>query len=660
MAILSNDKRDVSVSNDFKTSEFKIQASAKAFEILSSNIYTNKVRAVIREYNCNAYDAHVATGTEQTWDVHLPTILEPYFSVRDYGTGLSDESVREIFTTYFHSTKTNSNDFVGALGLGSKSAFSLVDSFTVVSYYNGTKSDYCCYKDTNGEPQISLLASCDTEEPNGLQVSMSVDGRQEEFEDEAVDVFKYFDELPNINDREVVDQILEAKERYKFVCREGSFNTGYGNLYARMGNVAYKIPGEYQSDLSGFINFNIGDLSFNAGREELSMDDSTKTLLKSRIQQVQTNLAQAVYDRLNAEQCKFARAKQKAEVYSGSMRSVLRSSTLDFDKFDLPSIKDGDERITSYKRGTWHRDSPDIESLVRLPLVNSNTSNWKIRYFLHKDRMKTRIMEWMRNQRGSQIVLLKQEQIDLFGIPADLIEDLDEVVPKSSNSYGGSSPTRSKVAEWNGKTTGWRVKANECWDDVEIDNDGSERVYVEINRYESQDYNMDSFKNIMDSLDHLVIGFGRKIYGLKTAFLKTKAFKQGNWISLREYITRESAKLPDITVIEFNSRSHDGPYQSLFKKLSEGLDNDILKQYNDTIEAAADQHSDRFAYNTLNLVGKIKCEDRLQNLADEFVAKYPVVELLHWNGSHASDSQIDILINHIKEKENEFTVTSTS
>ena len=452
MAILSDNKHDVSVSNDFKTSGFKIQASAKAFEILSSNIYTNKVRAVIREYNCNAYDAHVDAGTERTWDVHLPTHLECYFSVRDYGTGLSDESVREIFTTYFHSTKTNSNNFVGALGLGSKSAFSLVDSFTVVSYYNGVKSDYSCYKDQTGEPQVALLTSSETDQPNGLEVSMSVDGRQDDFEYEAVNVFKYFDVLPNINDKEVVKNILKAKEDYKFVCDEGSFNTGYGSLYARMGNVSYKIPNEYKSDLSGFINFEIGDLSFNAGREELSMDDSTKTLLKSRIQQVTDSLAFVVHDKIEAEQCKFTRAKKKAEVYSGSMRSVLRSSTLDFGKFELPSIKDGDERITSYKRGTWHRDSPDIESLVRLPLVNSN--DWKIRYFLHKDRMKTRIMEWMRNQRGSQIVLLKQEQIDLFGIPADLIEDLDEVVPKSSNSYGGSSPTRSKVTEWNGKTTG--------------------------------------------------------------------------------------------------------------------------------------------------------------------------------------------------------------
>ena len=655
MAILSNDKRDVQINGDFKTSGFKIQASAKAFEILSSNIYTNKVRAVVREYNCNAYDAHVAAGNGEPWDVHLPTRLEPHFSVRDYGTGLSDEQVREIFTTYFHSTKTGSNDFVGALGLGSKSAFSLVDSFSVVSYYNGIKNDYSCYKDEHGEPQVALLCSNDTDEPNGIEVSMTVNGREDDFEDEAVNVFKYFDVLPNINDKDVVKQIISAKEDYKFVCDEGSFNTGYGSLYARMGNVAYKIPTEYRSDLSGFINFDIGDLSFNAGREELSMDDSTKKLLKSRIQKVTNNLSQVVYDKLDAEQCVFAKAKRKAEVYSGSMRNVLRSSTLDFDKFNLPSIKDGDERITSYKRGTWHRDSPDIESLTRLPLVNSN--DWDIRYFLHKDRMKTRIMQWMRNQRGLQIVLLKQEQIDLFGIPADLIEDLEEVVPKSSNSYGGSTPTRSKVAEWNGKTTGWRVKANECWDDVEIDNDGSERVYVEINRYESQSYDMDQFKNILDSLDHLILGFGRHIYGLKTAFLKTKAFKQGNWISLGEYIYRESAKLPDIEVIE--NEKNQNPYQQLFRKLGEKFDNEIVKDYNDTVKLAEREHSNQFAYNALGLGNKIKSEDKLQKIADKFIAEYPVVELLHWDGSHASDRQIEVLINHIKEKSNEFTNAST-
>ena len=645
MAILSNDKRDVSISNDFKTSGFKIQASAKAFEILSSNIYTHKVRAVIREYNCNAYDAHIDAGNSEPWDVHLPTILEPFFSVRDYGTGLSDQQLREIFTTYFHSTKTGSNDFVGALGLGSKSAFSIVDSFTVVSYYKGTKNDYSCYKDEYGEPQVALLTSCDTDEHDGLEVSMSVDGRQDDFEEEAVNVFKFFDKLPNINDKEVVKQILTHKDNYKFVCDEGSFNTGYGHLYARMGNVAYRVPSEYKSDLSGFINFEIGELSFNAGREELSLDDSTKQILKSRIQQVTDSLAKVVHDKIEEEQCVFTRAKKKAEVYSGSMRSVLKNSTLDFHKFDLPSIKEDDERLTSYRRGTWHRDSTDVDSLARLPLVHDR--DWKIRYFLHKDRMKTRILGWMRDKRGLQIVLLKQEQIDLFGIPADLIEDLEEVVPKSSNSHGGSTPTRSKVTEWNGSTPAWSKKANECWDDVEVENDGSEHVYVEISRYETVGSFLiiNEFKNVLDSLDHL--GFGiDSIYGLKSAFLKTKAFKSGNWISLTEYINRESADLQEITVTQYDRYNNE--YEKLFRKLAKTVDNDKIKEYNDTIESARNEHKDRFAYNTLRLNSKIKSENKLEAIANEIIECYPVIELMHWHGDHVDDRQLKILTNHIK------------
>ena len=80
-------------------------------------------------------------GQQDTpFEVHLPTILEPYFSVRDYGTGLTDQEIESIYTTYFESTKTNSNEYIGALGLGSKSPFSYTDNFTVTSVKNGSKS----------------------------------------------------------------------------------------------------------------------------------------------------------------------------------------------------------------------------------------------------------------------------------------------------------------------------------------------------------------------------------------------------------------------------------------------------------------------------------------------------------------------------------------
>ena len=113
------------LSNVGEIGEFRIRNSAKAFNILSSGLYANKIRAIVRELSCNAVDSHVAAGKQDTpFDIHLPNTLEPWFSIRDYGLGLSHDQVINIYTTYFESTKTDSNEFIGALGLGSKSPFS--------------------------------------------------------------------------------------------------------------------------------------------------------------------------------------------------------------------------------------------------------------------------------------------------------------------------------------------------------------------------------------------------------------------------------------------------------------------------------------------------------------------------------------------------------
>ena len=642
MAILSNEKRDVSVSENFNTSGFKIQASAKAFEILSSNIYTNKVRAVIREYNCNAYDAHIDAGTDRPWDVHLPTVLEPWYSVRDFGTGLSDEQVRETFSTYFCSTKTHSNEFVGALGLGSKSAFSIVDSFTVVSYYNGTKTDYSCYKDEYGEPQVASLVSCETDEPNGLEISMSVDGRQSEFEREAVKVFRHFDSLPNINDQEVVNSILAAQTDYDFIAEGMSLRNNWGDLYAVMGNVGYKIPNSFSLDLCGFIEFEIGELSFNAGREELSLDDSTKIKLEKRISEVTEDLAKIIYDKISAESCSFKQSQMKESAYAGSIKSNLSKSSIDFHVFDLPKLGDSDGSLTVYSRSY---SGTDITQRRSLPVGDRN--GWTTRYCLHKDRMKTRIQSWMKNQRNVRLIVLTQKQVDFFGVPADLLEDLEDFVPKIERGFGGGSSARSRVCKWSGVTPGWRVKAGSCWQDVEVDNDGQERVYVQIDRYAPTNcsWTIDCFKNVLDSTDHL--GFGVDvIYGLKTSFFKTKAFKSGNWISLDEYVKRETANLPEITVAKYDRWNVN--YKNLFEKLGKLVDCPLVESFNNALKSIKDEHSDKFAYNTLFMNKKIKYEDILEGLAEKVVDRYNVINLLSSCGDYASPEQVEIIANHIK------------
>ena len=87
------------LSNVGEIGEFRIRNSAKAFNILSSGLYANKIKAIIRELSCNAVDSHVAAGNDQPFEVHLPSTLEPWFSIRDFGTGLNHEQVTNIYTT---------------------------------------------------------------------------------------------------------------------------------------------------------------------------------------------------------------------------------------------------------------------------------------------------------------------------------------------------------------------------------------------------------------------------------------------------------------------------------------------------------------------------------------------------------------------------------
>ena len=138
MIINNAPQHEAVLSNVGEIGEFRIRNSAKAFNILSSGLYANKIRAIIRELSCNAVDSHVAAGKQDTpFDVHLPNQLDPTFRIRDYGTGLTHDQVLNIYTTYFESTKTESNQFIGALGLGSKSPFSYTDNFTVTAIQIG-------------------------------------------------------------------------------------------------------------------------------------------------------------------------------------------------------------------------------------------------------------------------------------------------------------------------------------------------------------------------------------------------------------------------------------------------------------------------------------------------------------------------------------------
>ena len=178
MIINNAPSNEAVLSNVGEIGEFRIRNSAKAFNILSSGLYANKIRAIIRELSCNAVDSHVAAGNQDTpFDVHLPNQLDPTFRIRDYGTGLSHDQVLNIYTTYFESTKTESNAFIGALGLGSKSPFSYTDNFTVTAIKDGKRNVYSAFINGEGVPSIALMHGEDTDEPIGVEIQFAVTDR---------------------------------------------------------------------------------------------------------------------------------------------------------------------------------------------------------------------------------------------------------------------------------------------------------------------------------------------------------------------------------------------------------------------------------------------------------------------------------------------------
>lgn len=313
-------------------SGFQIRASAKAFEILSKSLYKDPILAVIRELSCNAYDAHIAAGRKDVpFSIHLPNTLESYLSVKDDGIGLSDEDIRGtpildangndtgersggLYTTYFDSTKTDSNDAIGAFGLGSKSPYSYAEAFNVISRHNGRKCVYTMYLDEGRLPRCALMSDEPTDEHPGLEVRIDTKpSDQWTFRDRAASVLRFFKVKPNVTGVsnfkfEELPQgqfsgdgwMVYAKDRYSS-----------GHFTAVMGQVPYRVDADKLADhlpnsvlaflrtVSAVVFFEIGELEIPPDREEVRYNEKTLRALVTRISDIRKSFITELERRVN-------------------------------------------------------------------------------------------------------------------------------------------------------------------------------------------------------------------------------------------------------------------------------------------------------------------------------------------------------------------------
>ncbi len=355
----------IETSGDTDSNEFSIKTSAKAFQILSSGLYSNKPMAIVRELSANAADAHVLNGNQKKpFEVKIPNRLDNQFYVRDYGPGLSHAQVMKLYTTYFDSTKSESNDFIGGLGLGSKSPFSYTDSFTVVSIHNGERRLYSAYTGEQGIPKIVQLGEATkTSEPSGLQVGFPVKPSDyNAFGEEAQRILPWFTPTPTVLGTTINTTLKPTKKvgPLSVYSNIPVWSDGYGhaNTFIKMGHVLYPMDWSFaglddtddpllnllQHHRSTYVfEAPIGSIEVSASREGLQYDKNSVQSIKELLTKMGTEVITEIAKDITTIQKKYAPFEANARLgqVDSNMGLSYRSvgDTISKMKTADPSIK---------------------------------------------------------------------------------------------------------------------------------------------------------------------------------------------------------------------------------------------------------------------------------------------------------------------------------
>lgn len=353
---------------------FTIKATGKAFSILSSGLYSDKILAVVRELSCNAYDSHVAAGkADVPIEIKLPSSMDPTFHVKDFGTGLSHEQVLKLYTTYFDSTKQDSNDFIGALGLGSKSPFSYVSNFMVESRFDGIKNVYSCFINEEQLPSIVGLGAFDMEEgeTTGMTIILSVKrDDHNKFYQAAKKALMYFNPKPHVigtGSFETYD-LKHTVTGSNWKIRQTDYYAYMNGPYVVQGFVAYPIDGTTikehgltktaaaLAEIGIDFSVDIGDIEVAASREALQYDKRTVANLVNVFEQAALEIRQSFQE-------SFDKCANLWEV--GSLLEELETS----DSYEFRNIF---SNLNREKPFTWN-DKP-VSKTIHLDMSGIKTT----------------------------------------------------------------------------------------------------------------------------------------------------------------------------------------------------------------------------------------------------------------------------------------------
>lgn len=309
-----------------------------------NGLYSDTVAAPVREYSTNAWDSHVFAGVTRPIEITLPTTERLEFVVQDFGLGMSIDNLRETYAMYGASDKRDSNAVAGMLGLGSKSALSYAEAFTVSAVKGGVKVVAMVTKDDRGLGVIKVLDTLGTDEPNGVRITVPVDRYDvDRFRTAARNLFRFWEPGSVLVDGEApvaqewATSALQIDSDTWLVRKDA----GLHSSYVIMGNVPYPVEDVTigHMDYRFVARLNIGDVVPTPSREAVKNDRWTEETLSDLRDYITLRFKPAL-DRAKASTTTRWEDTLLRSVWMGS-QTKLRASQ--------------DRPIWSFEPGAWGR-----------------------------------------------------------------------------------------------------------------------------------------------------------------------------------------------------------------------------------------------------------------------------------------------------------------
>jgi len=381
-----------------------------------TDLYSDPELAIIREYSTNALDAQIRAGVSRPIEVDTPNALMPFFKVKDYGVGMDADDIKNVYSQYGASTKRDSDEFTGMLGLGCKAALTYTNQFNVIAVKDGVRTQVVVSRTEDGSGVMEILAEDETDEGNGVEIQVPVK-RNNLFARKATEFFRFWDEgtvLLNGNEPERVNG-RKLNDNITLVPNEE-------RDYIVMGNVPYPVDEDHaihrrtwNSRFGVVARVEIGEVSFTPSREALHYTMRTEATLKRIREEFHQNLqaaAQRDLDKAESHIDALAAFIDWSKILHGHVR---QSTSLHYNGEEIPvqiKIKGGMNFRLHYSRGAVDETRYEQIENLRNRVVIYNYTNVDI-----KAHNREKIRGWWNTQDGlkGNSILVVDEIPEVFG-----------------------------------------------------------------------------------------------------------------------------------------------------------------------------------------------------------------------------------------------------